>query len=98
MKHLVLVALLVVLTGCSSGDGKSAVPGSCKIRPSYAHRADIDDSGRVDGVDLALVAQAYGSSAGQPRYSINVDINRDGQVDSCDVDIVEHFFGRKDPW
>jgi Dockerin type I domain len=56
--------------------------------------ADIDLSGRVDGLDLAIFGRAFGASAGNPRYVAAADLNHDGQVDGADLAVLASEFGR----
>ncbi len=63
----------------STGDGQSY--------------GDIDSSGRIDGLDLALLAYAFGSSAGEPRYLETADLNGDGIVDGEDLARLAAYFG-----
>jgi glucose/arabinose dehydrogenase len=55
--------------------------------------SDIDDSLRVDGLDLARLARAFGSSAGDPAYDLAADINVDDDVDGEDLSILASVFG-----
>ena len=53
---------------------------------------DIDRSERVDGVDLAILAMAFGSSQGQARFNPEADLNGDGFVGGADLAILAHNF------
>ena len=55
--------------------------------------ADADLSGRVDGFDLARLARAFGTTAGDARYDRTVDLNRDGWIDGNDLAILAIYFG-----
>jgi len=46
---------------------------------------DINGDGKVDLTDLAILAQAYGSTPGSPRWNPNADILGDGKVDLADL-------------
>jgi lysophospholipase L1-like esterase len=63
----------------SAGDGQSY--------------GDIDSSGRIDGMDLSLLAYAFGSSSWEPRYLEAADLNRDGVVDGEDLARLAAYFG-----
>jgi hypothetical protein len=56
-------------------------------------RADVDGSGRVDGFDVAVLAQAFGSARGEPRYLAAADVNGSGLVDGFDLAYVAARFG-----
>jgi hypothetical protein len=59
-----------------------------------ALRADIDLSGRVDGIDLARLGRAFGASTGSQRYDAAADLDRDGQVDGADLALLAAQFGK----
>jgi hypothetical protein len=44
--------------------------------------ADIDNNGKVDGADLTLLLNAWGTASG------TADITRDGTVDGADLAIL----------
>lgn len=54
---------------------------------------DVDGSGRVDGVDLILLALAYGSAAGDARYNPGADLDGNGIVDAADLSLLSKNFG-----
>ena len=55
---------------------------------------DLNGDGRVDMVDIAMVAHAFGTHEGDPRWIPQADINGDGRVDMVDVATVARDFGR----
>jgi hypothetical protein len=59
-----------------------------------ALRADIDLSGRVDGIDLARLGRAFGASTGEPSYDAAADLDRDGEVDGADLALLAAQFGK----
>lgn len=56
-------------------------------------RADIDGSGRADGLDLAILAAAFGRRAEDPGYDQSADIDGSGLVDGLDLAILAARFG-----
>ncbi len=54
---------------------------------------DVDDDGRVDGVDLVLLGRSFGATANQVRYLAEADFNRDDVVDGDDLAILASNFG-----
>lgn len=58
-----------------------------------ALQGDIDADGDVDGYDLYLLQQAYGSSNGDANWNPNADINGDGVINGLDMLIVAENFG-----
>ncbi len=55
---------------------------------------DLNEDGRVDGIDLLALARAFGSVNGESRYARYVDINRDNRVDGADLAILAANFGQ----
>jgi len=72
------------------------VDGSVKIRIV----GDINDDGKVDMKDIALVAAAFGTSPGHPRWNPDADITGptylvpDSKVDMRDISLVAKNFGQ----
>jgi len=54
---------------------------------------DLNLSGRVDGVDLVLLARSFGSQKGSGRYVAAADIDDDGKVDGSDLALLAANFG-----
>ena len=55
---------------------------------------DANHSGRVDGLDLARLALAFGTCDGTPAYARAVDLDQDDCVDGVDLAILAAVFGR----
>ena len=55
--------------------------------------ADINESGRVDGFDLAILGRAFGSNLGDPDFDPAADSVPDGSIDGMDLDLFTQFFG-----
>ena len=56
--------------------------------------SDFDQDGRVDIIDLSLVAMKIGVSSGQPGFTQALDPNNDGLVDIGDLHTVALTFGK----
>jgi hypothetical protein len=56
--------------------------------------ADINGDGKVDMVDLWLVAKAFGSYPGYPNWNPQADVDGNGKVDMIDIWIVAKSFGK----
>jgi len=56
------------------------------------HRADLDEDGEVDILDLYVLCRAYGSYLGHERWDAKADINRDGKVNILDGVIIAKSF------
>ena len=54
---------------------------------------DLDDSGRVDGVDLVLFARSFGANAGEGRYLAEADFDDNGTIDGEDLAVLASNFG-----
>jgi len=65
------------------------VDGSVRVKL----QGDVNDDGRVDITDLAIVAQAYNTKVGDPNYNPDADLNNDGRVDVWDLHIVAKNYG-----
>jgi len=60
-----------------------------KILP---HRADLNEDGKVDILDLYVLCRAYGSYVGHERWDARADINHDGKVNIWDAVIIAKSF------
>ena len=56
---------------------------------------DINRSGRVDVVDLALLGAAFGTRGGDPLYKATADLNEDGVVGAQDLDVLGAYYGKR---
>ncbi|MFX0206688.1 MAG: dockerin type I domain-containing protein, partial [Candidatus Hodarchaeota archaeon] len=63
----------------------------------YVPTLDLDGSGRVDVIDIVIVALAFGSRPGDPHWNPYADINQDGVVDIQDIVILAIHFGETWP-
>ncbi|MGH9798260.1 MAG: hypothetical protein ACRD5D_08925, partial [Candidatus Polarisedimenticolia bacterium] len=63
----------------------------------HPRRVDVDRSGRADGVDLAVLARAFGQRSGEARYDPDADIDVSGLVDGADLALLAARFGEPIP-
>ena len=56
-------------------------------------QGDLNEDGRVDGIDLIILGFRFGSRSGQPRYRPIADLNSDGVIDGADLAILASNFG-----
>lgn len=56
--------------------------------------ADVNNDGKVDGMDIALIIKAFGSSPGHPRWDSYLDVNNDGKVDIKDIALALKKYGK----
>jgi hypothetical protein len=81
--------------------------GTCHVAAiSNAHKAtsatatvivytgDLNGDGVVDGEDMGLMAQAYGSDSSQPVFDTTTDLDADSSVNDNDVTLFVSQFGR----
>lgn len=57
---------------------------------------DFEPDADVDGIDLAVFADAFGSVSGGPNYNPDADFDGDGYVDESDLAVFAADFGRTD--
>ena len=60
-------------------------------------RADVNNDGIIDILDLTIVSLSYGAFEGEPDYSQEADMTEDGVVDIRDVSTVARYVGRAVP-
>lgn len=68
--------------------------GSFTVEGTRFIAGDINEDGRVDGLDLLELALRFGSVNGGPRYGRHADLNRDDVIDGADLAILASNFGR----
>ena len=56
---------------------------------------DLDRNGKVDVLDIALAAKAYGSYLGHPRWNPKADLDGNGTIDILDIAKVARDYGEK---
>jgi len=54
---------------------------------------DLNKDGKIDIIDVAIVAYSLGSYPGHDRWNPDADLNGDGTVDIRDVVLVASYFG-----
>jgi peroxiredoxin len=57
---------------------------------------DINGDGKVDILDVSLVAKAFGSRLGDDKWNEAADLNDDGAINILDISTVAKDFGKKD--
>jgi lysophospholipase L1-like esterase len=57
-------------------------------------QGDVNEDGRVDGMDLVRFALHFGTQRGDARWDIAADFNNDGRVDGVDLAVLASNFGR----
>ncbi|HEY4674815.1 MAG TPA: PKD domain-containing protein [Candidatus Bathyarchaeia archaeon] len=54
--------------------------------------SDLNDDGKVDIIDLTVVAVAFDATKGDVRYNARADVNKDGEINIVDIAIVATDF------
>lgn len=67
---------------------------SFAVQGAGALPGDVNQDGRVDGMDLIRFGRSFGSQRGDNRYNPNADFNADGSVDGVDLAVLASNFGR----
>jgi hypothetical protein len=62
--------------------------------PPAKPSADVNGDGRVDIIDVSMVARTLGKSVGEPLYESKADLDQNGVIDVRDVAIVAASFGQ----
>jgi RHS repeat-associated protein len=57
-------------------------------------RADVNNDGVVNIIDLSLVNSRFGHAEGVPEYDLQLDLNGDGVINILDVSIAANQFGK----
>ena len=57
-------------------------------------KADLNDDGQVNILDISIVAKAFASYPGHPRWDTRGDLNGDNNVNILDIAIIAKAFGK----
>jgi hypothetical protein len=69
--------------------------GVVALLNTSADRADVNDSNRVDGFDVAEIGRRAGTAPGDPMYSQAADVDWNGLVDGDDLAALRLRFGKR---
>jgi hypothetical protein len=83
---MILLAVIVL--------GVSMLVISTQLSRASGLMGDANGDGKVDGKDIAIVAQAFGSYPEHARWNSAADMNGDNIVDSLDLALVAVNFGK----
>ena len=59
--------------------------------PTTAIPGDLNNDGRVDCLDVAIVKAAFGKRTGQPGFDTRADVNNDGIISVYDLAFVSRL-------
>ncbi len=77
-----------VVTNVTVGFNETTVVDFGEIR-----EGDVKTSDKVDGFDVSLLSDAYGSRSGDPNWNPDADLNRSGKVDGFDASLLSPNYG-----
>ncbi|MFL5353253.1 M4 family metallopeptidase [Archangium sp.] len=72
----------------------NASKGTSATATVIVYTGDINGDGVVDGEDMGLIAQSYGSGSSEAGYSTAADLDADSAVNDNDVTLFVSQFGR----
>lgn len=64
------------------------------LMTKYWNAADVNHDGRVDIVDMSVVAYSYGSRSGDERWKPTVDFDNNGIISILDVSTIAKDYGK----
>jgi hypothetical protein len=56
---------------------------------------DVNCDGKVDILDIATIAKAYGSYPGHPKWNPNVDLDGNNKIDIIDIAKAAKNYGKQ---
>jgi hypothetical protein len=67
----------------------------CLIEVKVNMIGDVNGDGKVNIVDIYMVAKAFGSNRGDQRYRLDCDLNRDDVINITDIWSIAKNFGKQ---
>jgi hypothetical protein len=64
------------------------------VTTQYSTASDVNKDGKVNVVDIAIVARAFASSAGQALWDPSCDFDHNGIINMIDISVVAKDFGK----
>ncbi len=86
----------VQIFGVDKNGIKVAVPLHINVKLHKYEPYDLNKDGVIDGEDLIIFAESYGSKQGDSNFNPNCDFNSDKVIDNKDLLILSSHFGEKD--
>ena len=71
---------------------KGIMHGTFKVQAALA--TDLDGNGKVNIIDITIVAKAFGSKPGDSNWNPIADLNNDSKVNILDITLVAKDFGK----
>ena len=88
LKLLIILLSFILLTS-------SFLPGAFGKFSVDQLTGDVNDDGKIDGKDIALVTKVFNSSPEKPSWNPKCDLNSDQRIDGIDLVIVIKALDRK---
>jgi hypothetical protein len=66
-----------------------------KLAIKIGLQADLNGDGRINILDIVIVAKAYGSKPGDPKWNATADLDKNGVIDILDICRVAKDYGKK---
>jgi len=86
----------VTLTVVDSLSRTASISAILQVLNSTVKLYDLNHDGKINIIDISIVAKAFGTSPGMPGWNPIADVNNDGTVNIKDISLVAKNFG-KDP-
>ena len=64
-----------------------------ELNPEKIEKADIDNDGKIDIIDIMKVAASWNKAIGDQGYDLLLDLDNDGDIDIVDIMSVATFWG-----
>jgi hypothetical protein len=76
-----------------SSQVQGGLQGGDNVTNLFRYYGDVNGDGTVNGLDLALFRNAFGTSLGNPNYVDYLDQNGDGTINGLDLAVFRTHFG-----
>ena len=64
------------------------------LMTKYWNEADVNHDGKVDILDVVMVAKAFGAKMGDPNWDAKADVDNNGTVNILDVFLIAYEYGK----
>jgi len=81
-------------SACGADTDCDEIEAGKRCCSSDCYCLDVDGKGKIDILDIATVAKAYGSYPGHSRWNLVADVNHNGVVDIIDIATVAKAYGQ----
>lgn len=93
------ISLYVSPTGTGAGTVTDSNTANNQHDSPYTVKAkewieDLDGNGKINIIDIATAAKAFGTVPGHPRWNSDADVNKDEKVNIIDIAMIAKQFGK----